>query len=66
MQAEGKSDIRDPKIVEVLQDKNSELIKEKGISVLKIGDAKIKIDPNLTLPSIASKLFDESKKLRIN
>ena len=62
MQAEGKSDIRDPKIVEVLQDKNSELIKEKGISVLKIGDAKIKIDPNLPLPSIASKLFDESKK----
>ena len=62
MQAEGKSDIKDPKIVEVLQDKNSELIKEKGISVLKIGDAKIKIDPNLTLPSIASKLFDESKK----
>ena len=62
MQAEGKSDIKDPKIVEVLQDKNSELIKEKGISVLKIGDAKIKIDPNLSLPSIASKLFDESKK----
>ena len=62
MQAEGKSDIKDPKIVEVLQDKNSELIKEKGISVLKIGDAKIKIDPNLPLPSIASKLFDESKK----
>ena len=65
MQAEGKSDIKDPKIVEVLQDKNSELIKEKGISVLKIGDAKIKIDPNLPLPSIASKLFDESKNKRV-
>ena len=62
MQAEGRSDIRDPKIAQVLQDKNSELIKEKGISILKIGEVKIKIDLNLSLPSIASKLFDESKK----
>ena len=62
MQSEGKSDIRDPTITEVLHDKNSELIKEKGVSILKIGDAKIKINPDLPLPSIASKLFDESKK----
>ena len=48
--------------VEVLKDKNSELVNEKGISILKIDDAKIKINPNLPLPSIASKLFDESKK----
>jgi len=62
MQSEGKSDIKDPRIVEVLHDKNSEMIKEKGVSILKIGDAKIKINPDLPLPSIASKLFDESKK----
>ena len=62
MQSEGKSDIKDPRIVEVLHDKNSEMIKEKGVSLLKIGDAKIKITPDLPLPSIASKLFDESKK----
>ena len=62
MQSEGKSDIKDPTIIEVLHDKNSELIKEKGISILKIGDSKIKINPDLPLPSIASKLFDESKK----
>jgi len=62
MQSEGKSDIKDPTIIEVLHDKNSELIKEKGVSILKIGDAKIKINPDLPLPSIASKLFDESKK----
>ena len=62
MQSEGKSDIKDPRIVEVLHDKNSEMIKEKGVSILKIGDAKIKINPDLSLPSIASKLFDESKK----
>ena len=62
MQSEGKSDIKDPKIIEALHDKNSEMIKEKGVSILKIGDAKIKINPELPLPSIASKLFDESKK----
>ena len=62
MQSEGKSDIKDPRIVEVLHDKNSEMIKEKGVSILKIGDAKIKINPDLPLPSIASNLFDESKK----
>ena len=55
MQSEGKSDIKDPRIVEVLHDKNSEMIKEKGVSILKIGDAKIKINPDLPLPSIASK-----------
>ena len=62
MQSEGRSDIKDPRIVEILHDKNSEMIKEKGVSILKIGDAKIKINPDLPLPSIASKLFDESKK----
>jgi len=62
MQSEGKSDIKDPRIIEVLHDKNSEMVKEKGVSILKIGDAKIKINPDLPLPSIASKLFDESKK----
>jgi len=62
MQSEGKSDIKDPRIVKILHDKNSEMVKEKGVSILKIGDAKIKINPDLSLPSIASKLFDESKK----
>ena len=62
MQAEGKSDIKDPNVIEVLQNKNSELVKEKGISIIKIGDSKIKINTELPLPSIASKLFDESKK----
>ena len=62
MQAEGKSDIKDPNVIEVLQNKNSELVKEKGVSIIKIGDSKIKINTELPLPSIASKLFDESKK----
>jgi predicted ribosome quality control (RQC) complex YloA/Tae2 family protein len=62
MQAEGKSDIMNTEIIKLLKDKNSEMIKEKGISILKIDDSKIKINPNLPLPSIASKLFDASKK----
>ncbi len=62
MQTEGKSDIMDTEIIRLLKDKNSEMIKEKGVSILKIDDSKIKINADLPLPSIASKLFDESKK----
>ena len=62
MQSEGKSKLNDPKVIQVLKNQNTELIKEKGISMVKINDAKIRIDPDAPLPSIASVLFDESKK----
>ena len=62
MQSEGKSKITEPEVIEILKNKKTELVKEKGISILKVDDAKIKIDPGATLPSIASSLFDESKK----
>ena len=62
VQSEGNSKITDLNISEILQRQNSELIKEKGVFFLKIDDAKIKVDVNTSLPSIASKLFDESKK----
>ena len=62
MQSEGKSNITDSDITQALQNKDSQIIKEKGVSILKITDSKIKIDVNLPFPSIASKLFDESKK----
>ena len=62
MQSEGKSNITDSDITQALQNKDSQIIKEKGVSILKITDTEIKIDVNLPLPSIASKLFDESKK----
>ena len=61
MQSEGKSKISEPKVVESLKNQNVELVKEKGIPILKIDDAKIKIDVDAPLPSIASVLFDESK-----
>tara|TARA_B100000929_G_scaffold103740_1_gene82120 strand:- start:3133 stop:5040 length:1908 start_codon:yes stop_codon:yes gene_type:complete len=62
MQSEGKSRIIELDVAQVLKNHNAELIKEKGISILKINDAKVKINLNSPLPSIASTLFDESKK----
>jgi predicted ribosome quality control (RQC) complex YloA/Tae2 family protein len=62
MQSEGKSKLSDPKVIEVMKKRDAELIKEKGISMIKINDAKVRIEPDSPLPSIASVLFDESKK----
>ena len=62
MQSEGKSKIIELGVEQILKNHNAELIKEKGISILKINDAKVKINLNSPLPSIASTLFDESKK----
>ena len=62
MQSEGKSKISEPEVVKALKNQNAELVKEKGIPILKIDDAKVKIELNAPLPSLASILFDESKK----
>ena len=62
MQSEGRSKITDPKVIESLKKQNVELVKEKGIPILKINDTKVKIELDATLPSTASILFDESKK----
>ena len=60
--SQGISTIDDPKITSLLKNKNSEIVKEKGISYIKIGDAKIKVNLESSLPTIASTLFNESKK----
>lgn len=62
LQSDGKSKISESAVVETLKNHNAELIKEKGVSILKITDAKVKINLDAPLPSIASVLFDESKK----
>ena len=62
IQSEGSLKITDPSVSEILKTHNSELVREKGIPLLMIDDARVKIDPDSPLPSIASKLFDESKK----
>ena len=60
--SQGTSTMGDPKIISLLKNKNSEIIKEKGISYIKINDTKIKVNLNSFLPTIASTLFNESKK----
>ena len=60
--SQGQSDLREETVANSLKEKNAELISEKGISYMKINDSKIQIDPESSLPTIASKLFDESKK----
>ena len=62
MESEGKSKISEPEVVKALKNQNAELVKEKGVPILKIDDAKVKIELDAPLPSIASILFDESKK----
>ena len=62
MQSEGKSKISEPEVVKALKNQNAELVKEKGVPILKIDDAKVKIELDASLPSLASILFDESKK----
>ncbi|MFB5645168.1 MAG: ribosome rescue protein RqcH [Nitrosopumilaceae archaeon] len=62
MTSQGIMSIGDPIAVSNLSKLNSQLTKEKGISFLKIGDEKVKIDVKASLPSIASTLFNEAKK----
>ena len=60
--SQGISSMDDSKVTDLLRKNNSEIIKEKGITYLKVGDEKIKIDLNSSLPTTASSLFNESKK----
>jgi predicted ribosome quality control (RQC) complex YloA/Tae2 family protein len=60
--SQGQHDVRNESIINSLKEKNAEIISEKGIPYMRINESKIRIDPNSSLPTIASKLFDESKK----
>ena len=62
MTSAGQHDIRNEMITNSLKEKNAGIISEKGVSYMKINESKIQIDPDSSLPTIASKLFDESKK----
>ena len=62
MTSAGQHDIRNEIITNSLKEKNAEIISEKGVPYMKINESKIQIDPESSLPTIASKLFDESKK----
>ena len=60
--SQGISSIEDSKAVEELRKQGAETKSEKGIFLIKIDDEKIKINPNASLPTISSRLFDESKR----
>lgn len=60
--SQGVSSIEDSKTIEELRKQGAEMKSEKGIFLIKIDDEKIKINPNASLPTISSRLFDESKR----
>ncbi len=60
--SEGITSIEDVKALEEIKKHGAEMIKEKGVFLIKIDDEKIKINPKASLPSISSKLFDKSKR----
>ena len=60
--SQGITTIEDPSVKEALKKHNSEVLKEKGVSLIKINDEKIKINPLSSIPTIASSLFDSSKR----
>jgi predicted ribosome quality control (RQC) complex YloA/Tae2 family protein len=62
MVSKGIISIEDPNAQSILEENNAKLSKEKGISLIVIKDEKIKINPEASLQSIASVLFNEAKR----
>ena len=62
MISSGIISIEDNSAREILSSYNAKLVNEKGISLVVIGDEKIKINTTSPLQSIASVLFNEAKK----
>ena len=60
--SEGITSIEEPNAIAKMKKQGAEIIKEKGVSLIKIDDEKIKINPKSSIPTISSKLFDESKR----
>ena len=60
--SKGVSSLEDPNVLQMFKDQNTSLTKERGISFLIVKDEKIKINPDSSIPAIASTLFNESKR----
>ncbi|TSA17762.1 MAG: fibronectin-binding domain-containing protein [Nitrosopumilales archaeon] len=60
--SKGIASLEDPNILQMFKDQNTSLVKERGISFLIVKDEKIKINPESSIPAIASTLFNESKR----
>jgi len=62
MVAKGILSIEEPRSKEILESLNAKIAREKGISYIVIYDQKIQINPESSLQSIASVLFNEAKR----
>jgi len=60
--SKGVASIDDPKILQMFKEQNISLEKERGILFVVVNGEKIKINPESSMPAIASTLFNESKK----
>ena len=60
--SEGITSIEETRALQEIKKHGGEMIREKGVYLIKIDDEKIKINPKASLPTISSKLFDESKR----
>jgi len=60
--SKGIASLEDPKILHMFKEQNTLLAKERGIFFLVVDGEKIKINPDSSIPSIASTLFNESKR----
>jgi predicted ribosome quality control (RQC) complex YloA/Tae2 family protein len=60
--SKGIASLEDPNILQMFKDQDTSLAKERGISFLIVKEEKIKINPDSSIPAIASTLFNESKR----
>ncbi|MGB9003178.1 MAG: ribosome rescue protein RqcH [Nitrosotalea sp.] len=58
----GVTSIEDSRVLPLLQEHNSSLIRESGILMINIEEDKVKINPQSSIQAIASILFNESKR----
>ena len=58
----GVSSFGDNSVQNILKENNSDYFVDKGIPLIRIQNEKIKINPNSSLHTIASSLFNEAKK----
>jgi predicted ribosome quality control (RQC) complex YloA/Tae2 family protein len=58
----GVATLDDPKILQMLKEQNTSLEKERGVLFVVVNGEKIKINPESSMPAVASTLFNESKR----
>jgi len=58
----GVASLEDPRILQMFKEQNTLSAKERGILFMVINGDKIKINPDASIPAIASTLFNESKR----